>query len=49
MSRAKAEKFKKERGIDYFIEVSAKTSDNVERLFMMAAKMLFKRHEKKIK
>jgi GTPase SAR1 family protein len=49
VSREKAEKFKKERGIDYFIETSAKTNENVEKLFMMAGKMLFKKYQKRIK
>mmetsp|Transcript_16968 Transcript_16968/g.12139 ORF Transcript_16968/g.12139 Transcript_16968/m.12139 type:complete len:104 (+) Transcript_16968:415-726(+) len=46
--REKAEKFKKEHGLDYFIETSAKTNENVEKLFMFAAKMLFKKFERKI-
>jgi Ras-related protein Rab-14 len=45
----RAEKFKKERRLDYFLEASAKTGENVEKAFIMAAKMLFKKHAKKIK
>jgi len=34
----------KDKGIDFFVETSAKTSENVEKVFTMAAKMLYKKH-----
>lgn len=38
----------KEKNLDYFLETSAKTGENVENAFIMAAKMLYKRHKEKI-
>lgn len=44
----KGEKFKKDKNLDYFIETSAKTNENVEQTFITAAKMLYKKHQQKI-
>ena len=44
VSKEQGEKFKRENGIDYFIETSAKTNENVELAFINAAKMLFRKH-----
>ena len=44
MSYEKGQKFFKEKGLDYFVEASAKTSENVEKAFIMMAKMLYKKH-----
>ena len=44
VSFEKGEKYMKEKNLDYFLETSAKTSENVENAFIMAAKMLFKKH-----
>ena len=40
----KGAKFYKDKGLDYFVEASAKTSENVEKAFIMMAKMLYKKH-----
>ena len=39
-----AEKLKEEYGIEYFIEASAKTGLNVQKIFVKAAKILFKEY-----
>ena len=49
VSYEQAERFRKENGIEYFIETSAKTSENVQEAFIMAAKMLYKKHLNRIK
>ena len=49
VSYEKAQKFAKDKGIDYFVEASAKTSENVEKSFIMMAKMLYKKHQEKIR
>ena len=40
----KGQKFYKDKALDYFIEASAKTNENVEKAFIMVAKMLYKKH-----
>ena len=44
VSYEQGEKFKKEKGIEYFIETSAKTNENVQEAFIIAAKMLYMKH-----
>ena len=39
-----AEKYKKEYGLDYFIETSAKTGMNVQEIFIHAARELYKEY-----
>ncbi len=39
-----AEKYKKEYGLDYFIETSAKTGINVQEIFIHAARELYKEY-----
>ena len=48
MTFEQGERFAKQNGIDYFIEASAKTNLNVEKLFLMASKMLYKKHYNRI-
>ena len=43
------ERFAKDNNIQYFIETSAKTDMNVRETFIMVAKMLYKKHQTKIK
>ena len=38
VSYEKGHKFYKEKGLDYFVEASAKTNENVEKAFIMMAK-----------
>ncbi|TNV76444.1 hypothetical protein FGO68_gene11259 [Halteria grandinella] len=49
VSREAGEKFAKENNIDFFFETSAKTSDGVQQTFIMASKMLYRRHLSKIR
>ena len=49
VSKEQGEKFAKENNIDYFVETSAKTSEGVQQTFIMATKMLFKKHQSRIK
>ena len=48
VSRERAEKFKNEHNLDFFIETSAKSGDNIEKLFTMTAKMLYKQNYSRI-
>ena len=48
VSYEQGEKFKREKGIEFFIETSAKTNENVQEAFIVAAKMLYKKHQEKI-
>ena len=49
VTREMAEEFRKDKGIHYFVEASAKTGDNVENMFIMASKMLYTHFKAKIK
>ena len=49
VSTEAGERFAKDNNIQYFIETSAKTDMNVRETFIMAAKMLYKKHQSKIK
>jgi len=44
----RALKFKKEKNINFFFETSCKTGENVERIFVIAAKILFANFASKI-
>eukprot|EP00347_Sterkiella_histriomuscorum_P007111 403350220 len=48
VSYEKGEQFRREKGIEYFIETSAKTNENVQESFIVAAKMLYKKHQERI-
>lgn len=48
VSYEQGEKFRREKGIEFFIETSAKTNQNVQETFVVAAKMLYKKHQEKI-
>jgi Ras-related protein Rab-14 len=48
VSREKAEQFRRENGIHFFFETSAKSGENVENIFIMAAKMLYHNFKDKI-
>lgn len=49
VSKEAGEKFKRDNNIQFFIETSAKTDMNVRETFIMAAKMLYKKHQNKIR
>jgi Ras-related protein Rab-2A len=49
VSREAGEKFSRDNNIQFFIETSAKTDMNVTETFIMAAKMLYKKHQNKIR
>lgn len=49
MSREAGEIFAKDNNIDFFFETSAKTSEGVQQTFIMASKMLYRRHLAKIR
>jgi small GTP-binding protein len=49
VTREQGERFAKENNIDFFMETSAKTSEGVQQTFIMASKMLFKKHQSRIK
>jgi GTPase SAR1 family protein len=49
VSTEQGEHFKKDNGIQFFIETSAKTDMNVRETFIMAAKMLYRKHQGKIR
>jgi GTPase SAR1 family protein len=44
VSTEQGERFRKENNIQFFIETSAKTDLNVRETFIMAAKMLYRKH-----
>ena len=48
VSIRQAHDFKKKHNIPYFIETSAKTGENVENIFTMAAKMLHHNYKDRI-
>ena len=48
VSWEKAEAFRKEKGIHFFFEASAKSGDNVEKIFITAAKLLYNNFKDKI-
>ena len=48
VSFEQGEKFRRDRGIEFFIETSAKTNENVQDSFIIAAKMLYKKHQERI-
>ena len=49
VSYDQGEKFRRENNIQFFIETSAKTDTNVKETFIMSAKMLYKKHQSRIK
>ena len=48
VSKEEAEKFRKEKGINFYFETSAKSGENVEEVFIMAAKVLYDNFKDKI-
>ena len=48
VSKKEGEKFAKENNIDFFIETSAKTGENLKAIFIEAAKILYLSHKKEI-
>ena len=48
MSVKQAQEFRQKHNIPYFIETSAKTGENVETIFSMAAKLLYDNYKGKI-
>ena len=48
VSLEKVEKFKKDRGIMFHFETSAKTGENIENLFIFASKVLYHNFKDKI-
>jgi len=49
VSTDQGERFRKDNNIQFFIETSAKTDLNVRETFIMAAKMLYRKHLGKIR
>ncbi len=47
VTNTKAEEFRMRHNIDYFVETSAKTGENVEILFTMAGRLLYERFNSK--
>jgi GTPase SAR1 family protein len=41
VSKERAESFRREKGIHFYFETSAKTGENVEEIFIVGAKMLY--------
>lgn len=48
VSKEKAEAFRKEKGIHFFFEASARNGINVEQIFLCASKMLYLNFKDKI-
>jgi len=48
VSKEEGEKFAKENNIDFFIETSAKTGENLKAIFIEAAKILYLSHKEEI-
>ena len=48
VSLERVEKFKKDRGIMFHFETSAKTGENIENLFIFASKVLYHNFKDKI-
>ena len=48
VTREGAELFRQENQIDFFAETSAKTGDNVQMVFLLAAKMLFTKNRHRL-
>ena len=48
VSKEEGEKFAKEKNFDFFIEISAKTGENLKAIFIKAAKILYLSHKKEI-
>ena len=49
VSLERVEKFKKDRGIMFHFETSAKTGENIENLFIFASKVLYHNFKDKMK
>ena len=48
VTREEAEQFRQRKQIDFFAETSAKTGDNVQMVFLLAAKMLFTKNRHRL-
>ena len=44
----RVEKFKREKGIKFYFETSAKTGENIENLFILASKILYHTFKDKV-